>query len=147
MLGLRQQAAPYPQTSPMISRHNPAHLSHVLRATSQVSAEIIIEMPNGQGRRVELAQPAVIIGRSQTATVTLDAPVISRQHARIDRIGDEFWLTDMSSNGTLLNGSRISSARIQNGDLITLGHNSAYPINIVFRASVLTTGSRERWLN
>lgn len=143
-----------PATKP-VSRHNPAHQSGfkqsvvhnngVQQASLALSAELIIEMPNSEGRLVKVDQPAMIIGRSKSVDITLDAPVVSRQHARVERVGDDYFITDLgSSNGTLVNGAAIGSVRLQNGDLITLGYNSAYPISIVFRVS---TASGLNWLN
>ncbi len=148
MLGFstRQKVdAQYPKAPKATSRHNPAHQNGFRQATLSLLAELIIEMPNGDGRRVIVDQPAMIIGRSKSVDITLDAPVVSRQHARLERVGDEYWITDLgSSNGTLVNGGAIGSVRIQNGDLITLGYNSAYPISIIFRVSA--TGNPS-WLN
>lgn len=132
-----------PVAAPMISRHNPAHLGGFKAATLTLSAELVIEMPDGNGRRVRVDQPAMIIGRSKSVDITLDAPVVSRQHARLERVGDDYWITDLgSSNGTLVNGAEIGTVRLQNGDLITLGYNSAYPISIVFRVD-----GGKNWLN
>jgi pSer/pThr/pTyr-binding forkhead associated (FHA) protein len=143
------QPPPAPQA---VSRHNPAHQAGFRhagfkQATLALSAELVIEMPSTQGRLVKIDQPAMIIGRAKSVDITLDAPVVSRQHARLERIGDEYWITDLgSSNGTLVNGAEIGSVRLQNGDLITLGYNSAYPISIIFRVSTNHGGS-VNWLN
>ncbi len=148
MLGFitRQKATTkYPTAPQAISRHNPAHQGGFKQATMALSAELIIEMPNSDGRLVKIDQPAMIIGRSKAVDITLDAPVVSRQHARLERVGDEYWITDLgSSNGTLVNGAAIGTVHLQNGDLITLGYNSAYPISIVFRVS---NAARASWLN
>ena len=136
----------YPIVPPAISQHNPAHQGGFRKAMTQLSADLIIEMPNGEGRRVKVNQPALIIGRSQMVEITLDTPVVSRQHARIERVGNAYFITDLgSTNGTLVNGAPIGSVQLHNGDLITLGHDSAYPISIVFRVSA--DDQSVNWLN
>lgn len=53
------------------------------------------------------------IGRSDSNDLVLASPQISRQHAKINRIGDNLYLQDLgSANGTFVNGERISTEAI-----------------------------------
>jgi adenylate cyclase len=64
------------------------------------------------------------IGRSDKNNVVLDDDLASRNHAMLQRAeSGEFYLTDLgSSNGTLVNGARISVPVIlRAGDLFTIG--------------------------
>ncbi|MGH1440899.1 MAG: type VI secretion system-associated FHA domain protein [Cellvibrionaceae bacterium] len=70
----------------------------------------------------------LIIGRESNCDLTLDCDekIISRQHARITKIGETFTLTDTSANGTYLNNQSQplgngNSVDIHNNDLIRLG--------------------------
>lgn len=45
---------------------------------------------------------SVIIGRDTTCDITVPDRRVSRQHARIDRVGDFFVLSDLSTNGTFV---------------------------------------------
>jgi hypothetical protein len=64
----------------------------------------------------------VILGRSPEADVVLNDTAVSRKHASIKRSGDEWELTDLgSSNGLLLNGTKIRAATLQNSDYFQLG--------------------------
>lgn len=47
-----------------------------------------------------------------------DLDVISRKHAVIVREGNRFKIVDTSTNGTFVNGSKISEAWLKNGDVI-----------------------------
>ena len=48
---------------------------------------------------------------------------MSTRHARIERRSGDFWVVDEGSkNGLLLNGDRVDSARLADGDWIEAGH-------------------------
>ncbi len=81
-------------------------------------------------RRLDLQQIndwPVELGRMPTpgryASMQLDAPTVSRLHAKIWSDGHSgHTLQDLSTNGTFLNGQRISRrAALKTGDLIRLG--------------------------
>jgi len=63
------------------------------------------------------------LGRSTQATVRLADREVSRKHSQIDREGQDFVLRDLgSSNGTFLNGQRISGpTRLKDGDEVLIG--------------------------
>lgn len=50
----------------------------------------------------------VVIGRHADCTLSIDSPLVSREHARLVREGDQWLLEDLgSTNGTFHNGRRI----------------------------------------
>lgn len=63
------------------------------------------------------------IGRADTCDLTLQDGKASRQHARIERREDNFWLVDLgSSNGVFVNEQRITEAALlAPGDQIRIG--------------------------
>ena len=73
------------------------------------------------------------IGRRPSNDVVLDwDSEISRVHAALERIGDDWTVVDdgLSHNGTYLNGSRVTSRqRLKDGDVLTVGG-----VAIAFRA-------------
>jgi ABC transport system ATP-binding/permease protein len=67
------------------------------------------------------ADATLTLGRAG-CTILLDHPLVSRQHARLERQGRGYLLRDLgSANGTFVNGRRIASATLQQGDLIQIG--------------------------
>jgi DNA-binding winged helix-turn-helix (wHTH) protein len=76
-----------------------------------------------RAREIELAPGATILGRERGCAVWLDAPGVSRRHARIEVSGDRAVLEDLGSkNGTYLRGQRIAAPTpLADGDPIALG--------------------------
>lgn len=71
----------------------------------------------------DLHAPEVIIGRSSECHITIEDPLISRQHARILIEGDEARIADMGSrNGVRVNGRLVKGEQVlKDGDRIRLG--------------------------
>src|SRR5262245_47129810 len=64
----------------------------------------------------------LVVGRDADCAVTLDAPLISRRHARLRRTGSSWFIEDLDSrNGVNLNGEAVKQAAITNGDIIRIG--------------------------
>jgi hypothetical protein len=86
------------------------------------------------GDRYPLMGALTILGRDDSADILLDDPGISRRHSEIRVTTDGphhvCSIRDLdSTNGTFLNGERISSARLEDGDRVTVGRTS-----VTFRA-------------
>jgi adenylate cyclase len=64
-----------------------------------------------------------LIGRSQDASICLNEPGISRQHATIRREGTQYWIMDLASaNGSYVNDAAIANARaLVHGDRLQFG--------------------------
>lgn len=74
-------------------------------------------------RRLFLMEGANVIGRAPEATIQIEAPGVSRLHARIVINSGDATLEDLGSkNGTQVNGSRISApTALADGNEIGLG--------------------------
>ena len=75
-----------------------------------------------------------ILGRDDAADIILDDPGISRRHSelRVTTDGPHFVTTirDLgSTNGTYVNGERVTTTHLEDGDRVTVGRTS-----ITFRA-------------
>jgi len=74
------------------------------------------------GRQREITSRRVVIGRSKDCDVQLDDPNASRRHAEVRQEGAAYWLIDLdSTNGTAVNGHRTARAKLDTGDVITVG--------------------------
>jgi FHA domain len=74
-------------------------------------------------QEIDLFGEEVVVGRGSMGQVTIDDPMLSRRHIRIDLSGAEPMLEDLHSrNGTQLNGRPlIGRATLQDGDRIRIG--------------------------
>jgi sigma-B regulation protein RsbU (phosphoserine phosphatase) len=69
---------------------------------------LIMQGPDA-GRKFPLEAPLTVLGRQADSAICLPAKAVSRQHAQIITSGETFQIEDLdSSNGTFLNGSRLS---------------------------------------
>jgi len=74
------------------------------------------------GRRVEIGEAALVIGRMPECDVALSDPNVSRRHAEVRRQGTGFVVVDLgSTNGTRVNGAQVKERLLNNGDEITVG--------------------------
>lgn len=86
-----------------------------------VRAELRL-VANGAEVIYALESPRFTIGRDSENSLCLTDSVVSRFHAEIIRLGDDFVLRDLgSTNGTFVNGARISEQILSDGDLVRLG--------------------------
>jgi DNA-binding winged helix-turn-helix (wHTH) protein len=74
-------------------------------------------------RQVPLSEGENIVGRAPDAAVWIDAPGVSRHHARIVLTGPDATVEDLGSkNGTFVGGHPVTAAyRLSDGDQIRLG--------------------------
>jgi len=81
-----------------------------------------IKGPN-LGQRFALSGDSLLIGRQEDADIFLESLAVSRQHARIHYQGGEYFIEDVgSSNGTFINGRRISGPTpLTEGDALQIG--------------------------
>jgi diguanylate cyclase (GGDEF)-like protein len=74
------------------------------------------------GKKYSLAQSATVIGRSSKVDIQIDEDAISRSHAIIDNLGDNFVARDLdSTNGTYVNDTPISRKTLTDGDQVKIG--------------------------
>lgn len=74
------------------------------------------------GRAHQVTSEQVVLGRSRECDIRVVDGNVSRRHAELRRIGDDYWLVDLgSTNGTELNGRPVRREQVGDGDRITIG--------------------------
>lgn len=107
------QYSPYDQQPQAVGGGYQPHGGHNGRNVGLVS---------GDGRTYPLQMGSTVIGRGDQANLRLPDVGISRRHARLDYDGSQVVLTDLgSTNGTMVNGQRVSAVALNPGDMIQLG--------------------------
>ncbi len=88
---------------------------------------LTIESGTLSGQQFDLTNGFITIGRSENSSIRFDPrteKIASKQHAFIEAKPDGFYLSDnQSTNGTLVNGQKIQSVKLNNGDKIQFGAN------------------------
>ena len=94
-------------------------------------SEAKLRVHDAHGKRlIVLDKPLFTIGRRSTADLDLHPADVSRKHAEIAWDGDQYVLRDVgSSHGTYVNGRRVLTHSLADGDRIRLGKND---VEIVF---------------
>jgi pSer/pThr/pTyr-binding forkhead associated (FHA) protein len=76
----------------------------------------------GSPRNFLLSREEVILGRSSEADIQVDSTELSRKHLALRREHGQYTVFDLGSrNGVYLNGVKIHSAVLHEGDNLQLG--------------------------
>lgn len=95
-----------------------------MQNASSSAAQILAVAPDISPEEFDLREPVCVLGRSpECQIVVANRTVVSRLHARIERMGPRYILHDTHSvNGVYINHQRISEPHLlANRDLIGLG--------------------------
>ncbi|MHB1024302.1 MAG: sigma 54-interacting transcriptional regulator [Desulfobacteria bacterium] len=85
-------------------------------------ARLSVTISNGMTVEVRLGQKEVKIGRGHEADLQLPDPSVSRLHAKIFRVGRQYFLADLRSrNGTHADGKRITQLSLEDGRMFQVG--------------------------
>ena len=74
----------------------------------------------------------LMIGRRSVNDIVLrDDLTVSRHHATIQGKGQKLLLIDRgSTNGTIVNGKKVQSARLDDGDVVNIGKQYIIKVNV-----------------
>jgi len=95
--------------------------------SQQQAGQYVLKFISGkyQGGEFPLEQNSeILIGRSSELDMVLVEDMVSRKHARISARSGTLEIEDFgSTNGTFVNGEKISKARLREGDRVLIGTN------------------------
>jgi hypothetical protein len=98
---------------------------------SMTSAWLLIEETGMPEKRYEIKRTIISIGSSDDNDIILKDKAVSRHHAKIRVEGRKHFVYDLAStNGTTVNGRKITKKWIKDGDTIEVGHTT-----MTFKAS------------
>lgn len=113
--------APVPTTSDSVRLVSPLAVDYA-QAAGKLPAGRLTLLGGPRPQSFPFDGDSLALGRHPRNEVTVEGDKVSAFHARIDRTVKGFVLVDLkSTNGTFVNGARITSAVIKAGDEIRLG--------------------------
>ncbi len=92
-------------------------------SVSQESAACVdVSYPSCSPFRSRLGVKDMVIGRNESCEICLPITSVSRHHARILLVDEEYVVEDLgSTNGTYVNGIKVSRCILRNNDLVRVG--------------------------
>lgn len=93
-------------------------------------AKLILSFNGKPLQEYELDQEIITIGRKPNNDIHIDNLAVSGTHAKILTILNDSFIEDLNStNGTLINGQRISKHSLRNGEKIVIGKHTLEYVN------------------
>lgn len=103
-------------------------------AKGEVAWQAVIDI---KGNRHRLRKGATIVGRGSDCDITIDDAGASRKHVEIIWDGDRAQVSDLgSTNGTKLNGKKLTKALLEPDSIIDIGST-----RLVYRVQAQTKGN------
>jgi len=102
----------------------PASLDITPHSNAQVKRPCVLKQTQGPGspRGFVLGEGKMVLGRSAEADIKIDSNEVSRRHLVFTKRGPEYSCADLNSrNGVYLNGVKIHSTILKDGDSLQIG--------------------------
>ncbi len=86
-------------------------------------SKLILTLDGAVIREYPIEKDSLSIGRKHGNDIQLNDLTVSGRHALIVSMGEHIYVDDLgSTNGTLMNGARISKTLLKHGDVIQVGN-------------------------
>ncbi len=90
--------------------------------SAPAAAELVVQNGRQSGTRRQLGHPLTFLGRARGCDIRLNVDGIEPLHCLLVRCPDGLLLRDLdSASGTLVNGTRLASASLHDGDVLSIG--------------------------
>jgi predicted component of type VI protein secretion system len=111
-----------------------------------MEVQLLVKSKSGQAPRdyVFPMKNRVVLGRSPESPVPLEGAAISREHLVLELVGGAVYATDLSNNGTWINGNRLKReerSQLENGDSLELPD---YQISFQIRKPNATPAAKQQ---
>jgi pSer/pThr/pTyr-binding forkhead associated (FHA) protein len=84
--------------------------------------KIVVIFPDGKEETHDLREDRISLGRTEDNAICINDQSVSSRHAEFIRVGGDYQLKDLdSTNGTRVNGERISEHQLRDGDVLRFG--------------------------
>jgi pSer/pThr/pTyr-binding forkhead associated (FHA) protein len=85
-------------------------------------AKLILTFNKQVIKEYPFTKDSITMGRQEDNALVIDNLAVSGYHAKIDKLGGEYILTDLqSTNGTFVNDQKVVSHKLSHGDNIVIG--------------------------
>jgi hypothetical protein len=83
---------------------------------------LLVQMPGEDPTKVPIGKQEIFVGRDEECRISIPISNVSRRHARIFCQGEEHIVEDLeSTNGTYVNGVKVTRCILRNNDHIRIG--------------------------
>ena len=97
---------------------------------------LLIRAADRPPREVLLDRPTLTIGRSPDNDVVLAHAYVSSRHGQLERRGTEWHYLDLdSTNGSYVNGRRVTQAVLRDGDILRIGDVHGNSVGLTFHTA------------
>jgi serine phosphatase RsbU (regulator of sigma subunit) len=104
-------------------RADPALLLGQDSPAEEIGHYLVLTSGDESGKRIQISDTAVTIGRGADQTLVIPDTSVSRRHARLSIVSGEVVAEDLgSTNGTFVNGVRLNApSKVDHGSAIKVG--------------------------
>jgi small-conductance mechanosensitive channel len=116
------------------------NLRQVVEQPLKAHARLVAGAGLPRGTMFDLEEGRLTIGRDPANRICINDQHVSNEHAIIEWQDNRFLLRDLGSrHGTVLNGDRVQSAYLEQGDEITVG-----PVTLVYESNLVPASASVR---
>ncbi|MCP5046149.1 MAG: FHA domain-containing protein [bacterium] len=131
--------APQPQAQPVVAEAVPTEDKTVLDEEagtvleSSISGTLTVLIKGEEVGTFNVTSTPLILGRDpKTANALVDNEIVSKNHLKVLPKGDQFYIVDLgSTNGTFVNGEKISETLVKPEDMVHLGKRG--DVKLIFK--------------
>ncbi len=93
------------------------------KSTGGDACLVLIYPPGAElGKRWGLGENEIVVGRGSDCDIQIDRDSVSRRHARVYRVDEQWFVEDLgSTNGSYINDMPVQRSPLRDGDFVKIG--------------------------